>query len=66
MAVRIRKNREIIVCAAKSEPEDEDVYIDDAVHYVLSVEIGAMSTNSLDENGADLWHFHEPIKNRYS
>ena len=61
MAVRIRKNRQIIICAAKSDPQDGDCYIDDNLHYVLGVELCVLSVCSYDSNGADLWEFHFPI-----
>lgn len=46
MAVRIRKDGSI-VCAAMFPKEDGDIYIDDAIHYVLSVESKVLIT---DEN----------------
>lgn len=58
MAVRIRKDHKTIVCAAKSEPEDGDIYIDDGLHYDLGVIMRVLSVYGLDENGADLWEFH--------
>lgn len=61
MAVRIRKDKKTIVCAAKSEPEAGDVYIDDGLHYTLGVELFVMSVYRQDVNGADLWEFHSPI-----
>jgi len=57
MAVRIRKNG-IIICAAKSKPEKGDTYINDGLHYFLSVEIGVLSTRKKDKSGADIWEFH--------
>lgn len=61
MAVRIRADNKTIVCAAKSRKRKNDVYIDDGLHYVLSVELGVMSVYGYDSNGADLWEFHSPI-----
>ena len=58
MAVRIRKDGKTIVCAAKSKKQKGDYYIDDGLHYILSVEMGVLSTNKQDRNGADLWEFH--------
>lgn len=52
MAVRIRKDG-IIVCAAHSEPEDGDCYLDDAVHYRLYT-LGVLHSNH-DE--VDTWYF---------
>jgi len=59
MAVRIRKSG-LIVCAAKSEPEPGDYYIDDGLHYRLGVELRVMTVYGQDKNGADLWEFHCP------
>ena len=36
MALRIRSNGEIL-CAKLSKPEDGDTYIDDGLHYEMSV-----------------------------
>lgn len=63
MAVRIRKDEKIIVCAAKSELRDGDVYLDDNIHYELGVNLLVLSVCGLDENGAHLWEFHEPLRN---
>lgn len=57
MAVRIRKDRTVIVCAARSKPKKGDVYLDDNIHYVLSVEMEVLHTNTKDACGADLWYF---------
>lgn len=57
MAVRIRKDLKTIVCAARSKPEDGDVYLDDNIHYILSVEMQVLHTNTKDACGADLWYF---------
>ena len=59
MAVRIRKNRKTIVCAAKSRALKGDAYLDDNLHYVLGVEMGVLSVYGTDKNGADLWAFHK-------
>lgn len=45
MAVRIRKDGEI-VCAAKFPAEDDDTYLHDGIHYTLSVELHALVTDS--------------------
>lgn len=50
MAVRVRKESGNIVCAAFSEAEEGDVYVNDAVHYWLA-SIGLLVTN--DEG--DTW-----------
>ena len=59
MAVRIRKNK-TIVCAAKSKPEDGDVYLDDKAHYRLAVGLVVMSVQR-KVNGVDHWEFHKPM-----
>lgn len=61
MAVRIRMDSDIIVCAAKSQPKRGDTYIDDNLHYILGVVLRVMSVWGRDINGADLWEFHAPI-----
>jgi len=62
MAVRIRKDMKTIVCAAKSKRQKGDIYIDDGLHYILSVEMGVLSTNKKDNNNADIWEFHRQYK----
>ena len=62
MAVRIRKDKKTIVCAAKSKPMDNDFYIDDGYHYELAVNLLVLSVCGIDENGAELWEFHKPLK----
>ena len=55
MAVRIREDGSI-VCAAKSEPEEGDTYIDDSLHYRLAVlEKVLIPDKNESENG--LWHW---------
>lgn len=61
MAVRIRKDRKTIVCAAKSKELPDDVYIGDSLHYVLGVELCVLSVCGYNAGGADLWEFHAPI-----
>lgn len=60
MAVRIRANREVIVCAAMSEALPGDCYLDDDVHYTLAVELGVLCCTGKDSDGADLWEFYAP------
>ena len=38
MAIRIRtvNNKVIAICAAKSKPEPDDIYLDDNVHHALT------------------------------
>lgn len=47
MAVRIRSSGEI-VCAAAHQPETDDTYLHDGLHYRLSVELGALVTEPMD------------------
>lgn len=54
MALRIRRDKKTIVCAAKSKPEDGDCYLDDCVHYVLAVEMGILHSNN---DKGDTWYF---------
>lgn len=39
MAIRIRQieNEAVALCAAKTEPEEDDIYLDDAAHHALYV-----------------------------
>ena len=57
MAARIRADRKTIVCAAKSEAELGDCYLDDSVHYSLCEDFHILHWIGCDENGADLWAF---------
>ena len=63
MAVKIRADNRTIVCAAKSRKRKGDCYLDDGIHYALSVNLKVMSVYAKDKNGADLWKFHAPRKN---
>lgn len=55
MAIRLRKSGALI-CAAMSAPEEGDSYIDDRLHYQLSVVSRAIVADvSHSENG--LWHW---------
>lgn len=62
MAVRIRSDRKTIICAAKSEAQEGDIYIDDGLHYALAVEVGVLTVYGVDKDGADLWRFHRRYK----
>jgi hypothetical protein len=61
MAVRIRRDKKTIVCAAKSDQQPGDSYIDDGLHYVLGVELCVLSVCGCLPNGAELWEFHAPM-----
>lgn len=52
MAVRVRKDGRIL-CAAMHLAEEGDIYIDDGIHYLLSVEAKVLVTdnNHLDKPG---------------
>ena len=56
MAIRIRKDGRIL-CAALTEAEDGDTYIDDALHYEMSVVHGVLCTTKEPEhsNTGDEW-----------
>lgn len=43
MAIRWRKNDKLF-CAAFSEPEEGDTYIDDRLHYKLAVELKVITS----------------------
>jgi hypothetical protein len=44
LAVRVRKSDGKILCAAIHEAQEGDVYINDSVHYYLSVEVRMLVT----------------------
>jgi hypothetical protein len=55
MAIRWRKNGDLM-CAAMSSPEEDDTYIDDRLHYQLSVISRAIIADiNHEKNG--LWHW---------
>jgi len=57
MAIRWRKNG-VLICAAMSEAEPGDTYINDGLHYQLSVVTRAIVADPQHkENG--LWHWVE-------
>ena len=60
MAVRIRKDKKTIVCAAEFPAEEGDCYLDDGVHYCLAVKMGILHT---DDEG-DNWYF-DTTKKRF-
>jgi hypothetical protein len=49
MALRIRKNGKIL-CAAMHGPEPGDTYLDDGVHYYLSVEKKVLVTEPWEKH----------------
>lgn len=52
MAVRIRKDGRIF-CAAMHPKEEGDIYLDDGIHYILSVEKKILVTESHDLHKVD-------------
>jgi len=55
MAIRWRANGDL-VCAAKSQPEEGDTYINDDLHYRLSVLSGLLLADvNHEDNG--LWYW---------
>ena len=63
MAIRIRKTGKI-VCAALNKEEPGDVYLDDAIHYILSVNYKILVTTENDHHmrtgGEWWWKGYEP------
>ena len=62
MAVRIRRSGEI-VCAAMHPAEDGDTYIDDGLHYELSVEKRVLVTEPMElhaKSGRWWWRGQAP------
>ena len=58
MAIRWRKDG-MLMCAAMSQPEEGDTYIDDSVHYVLSVLSHAIiADENHKSNGLWYWNSH--------
>ena len=55
MSIRWRKSGEL-VCAAMSQEEDGDTYIDDRLHYQLSV-ISKTIIADIEHNQNGLWHW---------
>jgi len=60
MSIRWRKSGELI-CGAKSEPMDDDDYLDDRVQYRLSLEVGIITPDE-DEHETGLWHWTHTIR----
>jgi len=58
MAVRIRSNGDII-CAATSLPKSGDTYLDDDLHYKLSVELKVLVTDADHLIHGRWWWKHE-------
>ena len=63
MAVRIRKDGRIL-CAAMHEAEDGDTYLDDGLHYLLSVERKVLVTKPHEQHsksGEWWWKGNAPV-----
>ncbi len=59
MAIRWRIDGRL-VCAAMSKPEDDDTYIDDRLHYQLSIESRSILAD-VDHETNGLWHWVSTI-----
>jgi hypothetical protein len=55
VSIRWRVTGELL-CAAKSEPRKDDCYIDDRLHYRLSVELRVIAPDD-DEETTGRWHW---------
>lgn len=55
MSIRIRKTGEI-VCAAMFPAQDEDIYIDDHLHYYLAVKVKVLIADP-DHKINGLWYW---------
>ena len=63
MALRIRKNGKVL-CAAIHKEEVGDTYLDDGIHYYLSVEKKVLVTESIEKHkncGEWWWRWNIPI-----
>lgn len=60
MSIRWRKNG-LLVCAAMSEHEEGDTYIDDRLHYQLSVISRSIMADVDHENNGLWWWVHDDI-----
>lgn len=62
MAIRKRLDGTLI-CAAMSDAEEGDTYIDDGLHYLLSVESKAILAD-VDHEKNGLWHWVSDLSTR--
>lgn len=66
MSLRIRKTGEIL-CAAFTEPEPGDTYIDDRTHYFMSVMTGAIvASENHFEDHLWFWNIKDDCKEHYA
>ena len=56
MAIRWRGDGGILICAAMSEPMENDVYFDDHQHYHLSINEIIRADDNHKENGLWVWN----------
>ena len=64
MALRIRKTGEIL-CAAHTKEEEGDTYINDGIHYYMSVMTGSIVA-SPNHNEDNLWFWNiEPNREKH-
>ena len=65
MSLRIRKTGEIL-CAAHTNAEDGDTYLNDDIHYYLSVLTGAIiASENHKEDNLWFWNIKEGEKPHY-
>lgn len=57
MSLRWRNTGELL-CGAKSEEKSDDCYIDDRLHYHLSVELRIVIPDTNEET-TGMWHWKE-------
>lgn len=64
MAVRIRQCGSPIVCAAMHAEQSGDTYLDDGLHYRLSVEYGVLVTEEHDRHARHgQWWWYDEVPN---
>jgi len=62
MAVRIRAGGSPIVCAAMHPELPGDTYVDDSLHYRLSVEYGVLVAEPMEKHQHDgLWWWRDEV-----
>jgi len=61
MALRIRKNGDIL-CAAHTEPKQGDTYINDDIHYYLAVMTEAIrASNNHEQDNLWFWNIKQGL-----
>ena len=56
MSLRWRRKDGTLVCGAKSEEQSDDCYIDDRLHYMLSLILRVIEPDENEEENG-LWHW---------